>query len=84
MGNRKSQIQTNILKKFHSLGTKLLVTAFGNVEYPTTRGINPLSCAKKLARFVLSNSLDGVDVNYNDDFAIANGNADLWLTIFTQ
>lgn len=42
---------------------------------PTTKGINPLACAKKLARFVQSNQLDGVDINYSDDTAIAAGTA---------
>lgn len=41
-----------MLNKFHSLGTKVLVTAFGPFEMPTTIGINPLSCAIKLAKFV--------------------------------
>lgn len=51
---------------------------------PTTRGINPLSCAKKLSKFVLLNQLDGVDINYEDDFAIASGTAELWLYAFSQ
>lgn len=62
----------------------MLVTAFGPFEKPTTRGINPLVCAKKLARFVLSNQLDGVDINYEDDFAIATGTAELWLSVFSH
>jgi CO dehydrogenase/acetyl-CoA synthase epsilon subunit len=51
---------------------------------PTTKEINPIACAKKLAKFVLSNQLDGVDVKYTDDYAIAAGTASLWLTAFTQ
>jgi len=31
---------------------------------PTTKGINPLTCAIQLAKFVISNQLDGVDINY--------------------
>ncbi len=61
-----------------------MVTAFGPFEQPTTRGINPLICARKLAKFVISNNLDGVDINYEDDYAIASGNAELWLTVFSQ
>lgn len=41
-------------------------------------------CAKKLAKFVLENQLDGVDINYEDDFAIASGTAELWLSAFSQ
>jgi hypothetical protein len=26
--------------------------------------------------------LDGVDINYEDDFAIASGTAELWLAVF--
>lgn len=61
-----------------------MVTAFGPFEKPTTKGINPLVCARKLAKFVVSNNLDGVDINYEDDFAIASGRAELWLTVFSQ
>lgn len=59
-----------------------MVTAFGPFEQPTTRGIDSLVCARKLAKFVLSNNLDGVDINYEDDYAIASGNAELWLRNF--
>lgn len=62
----------------------MLVTAFGPFERPTTKGINPIMCAKKLAKYVLANQLDGVDINYEDDFAIASGTADLWLSAFSQ
>lgn len=61
-----------------------MVTAFGTFEMPTTKGINPISCAKKLAKFVLTNSLDGVDINYNDDYAIEAGTAPLWLSAFSN
>lgn len=60
------------------------MTAFGTFEHPTTKGINPISCAKKLAKFVLTNSLDGVDINYSDDYAIQSGTAELWLSVFMK
>lgn len=41
-------------------------------------------CAKKLAKFILENQLDGADINYEDDFAIAFGTAELWLSAFSQ
>lgn len=75
LGVRKSQVQTSIMKKFKSMGVKVLISAFGPFEMPTSKGINPLACAKKLARFVQSNQLDGVDINYSDDSAIAAGTA---------
>jgi|688.fasta_scaffold590749_1 hypothetical protein len=50
---------------------------------PTTKGVSPITCAKKLSTFVLNNKLDGVDINYEDDFAIASGTAELWLSVFT-
>lgn len=40
---------------------------------PTTKAINPIDCANKLAKFVIANHLDGVDINYFDDFAVASG-----------
>lgn len=75
LGNRKSQIITNMLRQFKSMGVKVLVSAFGAFEMPTTKGINPLACAKKLATFVINNELDGVDISYFDDFAMASGTA---------
>lgn len=33
---------------------------------------------------MLSNNLDGVDINYEDDFAIASGTAELWLAAFSK
>lgn len=38
--------------------------------------------AKRLATFVKDNNLDGVDVNYNDDYSISTGASTVWLKAF--
>ena len=51
---------------------------------PTTKGVNPFACARRLSKFVLSNHLDGVDINYFDDFAFAAGTSEIWINSFTK
>ena len=70
---------------YHKEGKKLLVSAFGNSEHPTSQGFNPLTVADKLAKFVIANNFDGVNVKYMDIPALQAGTATTWLiTFFTQ
>lgn len=46
--------------------------------------MDPTVCARKLAAFVKNNSLDGVDVNYQDNVAFNNAIAENWLISFTN
>jgi chitinase len=41
-----------------------MVSAFGSTEMPTTQGFDATLCALKLADFVKSNHLDGVDIDW--------------------
>ena len=50
-----------------------MVSAFGATETPTTSGIDATDCALRLADFVKSNNLDGVDVDWEDTAAFQNG-----------
>ena len=52
-GTTKDQIQKNLKKKYNDAGIKLLISAFGATEFPTTAKIDPTACATKLATFVL-------------------------------
>lgn len=63
-GKTKDSIQKSIKKKYNDNGSKLFISAFGATEFPTTQGLDPIDCAKKLGKFVLSNNLDGVDIDY--------------------
>lgn len=65
-GKSKVEIQTNLKKKYTDGKITLLVSAFGPQEKPTTSGYSWQDCANNLATFVLENSLDGCDINWQD------------------
>jgi hypothetical protein len=73
-GATNDEIQKNLKKKYNDNNIKILISAFGSSELPTTAKIDALSCAKKLADFVLGNNLDGVDIDYEDNNAMNAGN----------
>jgi hypothetical protein len=60
------------LKQYHDAGQKLLVSAYGAAEWPTSQGnswllisgVDPVTSCTNLAKFVLDNNLDGVDVDW--------------------
>lgn len=51
-------------KKYHSEGVKLIVSAFGSTDAPTTNGADPIATANTMAEFVIQYGLDGIDVDY--------------------
>lgn len=63
-GTTSAAIRANIRQIFNSNGIKLMVSAFGATETPTSSGFNATDCAIRLAEFVTSNNLDGVDVDW--------------------
>ena len=69
-GSSQDQVQKNIKAKYNNAGIKLMVSAFGSTELPTTQGIDPIACAEKLGNFVLNNNLDGVDIDWEDNYAM--------------
>ena len=42
----------------------MMISAFGATEHPTSENIDPTTCANELGNFVLSNNLDGVDIDW--------------------
>ena len=72
-GSTSADIRKKIKEVFNSNGIKLMVSAFGATETPTTSGIDATDCALRLADFVKSNNLDGVDVDWEDTAAFQNG-----------
>lgn len=44
-GTTKDQIQKHLKQKYNSNGIKLMISAFGATEFPTTSGVNPVACA---------------------------------------
>jgi len=65
-GNTNDEIRTTMLKKYHDAGIKVMISAFGATEKPTTAGANANECANRLADYVVANKLDGVDLDYED------------------
>lgn len=43
-------------------GAKLMISAFGATEFPTTGGVDPAGAAQSLAQWVKDYGMDGVDV----------------------
>jgi chitinase len=76
-----AQVQQAWLKAFHSNGQKVLVSAFGATDYPTSQ--DPIQVAHSLAQFVQTNQLDGVDLDYEDSGAFEQGIAENWLITCT-
>jgi hypothetical protein len=63
-GSSSADIRRNIKKIFNDNGIKLMVSAFGATENPTSSGADATKTALRLADFVNSNNLDGVDIDW--------------------
>ena len=63
-GNTNAEIQATLKKNFTNAGVKLMVSAFGSTQAPTSLGIDAVDCALKLAKFVTDNLFDGVDIDW--------------------
>lgn len=60
LGNSDDVIRTELKKKYQSSGSKVILSAFGDSEYPVRFGKNAQDCAKKLADDVKKFGFDGV------------------------
>ena len=84
LGGTTQEIQEKIRKKFNDAGIKLLVSAFGGTEHPTSAGQDPKECGHKLGSFILNNNLDGVDIDWEDNAAMEAGTGESWVITFTR
>lgn len=75
-----------IKSQYATAGIKLLVSAFGATEAPTSTGSNPVTVANTMAAWVKKYGLDGIDVDYEDFNAFdgSSGSAVTWLETFTK
>ncbi|KAH8112365.1 glycoside hydrolase family 18 protein [Phellopilus nigrolimitatus] len=75
----------SIKSQYAAAGIKLIVSAFGGTDEPTTKGANAVDQAKTIAAWVKKYDLDGVDVDYEDfdAFDKGDGSAEKWLTDLT-
>jgi chitinase len=76
-------VQTFLKGKYNQHGVKILISVFGATEFPTNANIDPLACATKLASYVSTNNLDGVDIDWEDNYAMEAGTGERWLIAFT-
>jgi chitinase len=85
-GDTKEQIQTTLKGYYAKAGVKLIISAFGATENPTSSGYDPVICATELAQFVSDNQLDGVDIDWEDTPAFQKGDSsgENWLITLTQ
>lgn len=80
-GKTKEDIQNNLHDKYTKGHSHVLVSAFGPKENPTTLGLSAVECAQQLATFVISNQLDGTDINWQDEQSLGFDGYD-WLVSF--
>ncbi|KAI0029952.1 glycoside hydrolase family 18 protein [Vararia minispora EC-137] len=81
-----SGTRASIKSAYAAAGIKMLVSAFGSSDAPTTAGADPVATANRMAAWVKQYGLDGIDVDY-EDFNAFNGGTTAavnWLISFTQ
>ena len=72
-GKTNEEVQIGARKAYNDGGVKVLVSAFGATEFPTTYYEDPAACGKALAEFVNINHLDGADIDWEDNAAMEAG-----------
>ncbi|KAG6336460.1 hypothetical protein ID866_2631 [Astraeus odoratus] len=77
--------RSSIKASYTAASIKLIVSAFGSTDTPTSSGADPTTTANNLAAWVIEYGLDGVDIDYEDFSAMnaQNGGAETWLATFT-
>ncbi|KAJ3483841.1 hypothetical protein NLI96_g6045 [Meripilus lineatus] len=78
--------RSSIKSQYSAAGIKLMVSAFGSTNAPTSSGADPVATANTMAAWVKKYGLDGIDVDYEDFNAMnaGNGKAEQWLISFTK
>lgn len=78
-GTTNEQIQSTLIQNYHSANIKLMISAFGATEHPTTLGADPVTTCTTMAQFVKNNHLDGIDLDWEDNDAMEEGTGEQWL-----
>ena len=75
-----------IKQKYNAAGVSVVVSAFGETELPTTKGLDPTTLANQMSQFVLNTDLDGIDVDWEEIQLVTqqSGVGEQWLATFTQ
>ena len=56
--------RSSIKSQYAAAGIKLMVSAFGSTDVPTSSGADPIATANTMAAWVIQYGLDGTDVDY--------------------
>lgn len=56
--------RSSIKSQYAAAGIKLVVSAFGSTDAPTSTGADPVGTANTMAAWVKEYDLDGIDVDY--------------------
>lgn len=64
LGSTDAIVQKKLQKYFHDDGKKILISAFGATDFPTSAGKDPIVTANDLADFVYGSFVDGVDIDW--------------------
>jgi len=83
-GKSLAEVQKAWIDIYHAHGVKLLISAFGSTDFPTSGGVDPVQCGTQLANFVIQNQLDGVDLDWEDNDAMNVGKGEAWLIAITK
>ncbi|KIK68421.1 glycoside hydrolase family 18 protein [Collybiopsis luxurians FD-317 M1] len=73
----------NTLDKYEQANIKIMVSAFGETEKPTTQGLNAETLASTMADWVIKYGVHGIDVDY-EDFDAIDGKGVQWIVDFTK
>lgn len=65
--------RSTIKSQYAAAGIKLIVSAFGSTDIPTSTNADPIATANNFANWVKQYSLDGIDVDYEDFGAFDSG-----------
>ena len=60
----------------------MLISTFGDTQYPATGGFDPTQSADKLATFIENNEADGADIDFEDGKSFKEGTGQQWLILF--
>jgi hypothetical protein len=77
--------RSTIKAKYKAAGIKLMVSAFGSTDVPTTSRADPVLTANTMAEWVKQYQLDGIDVDYEDfdAFNAGDGSAEVGFHFLT-
>ena len=83
-GQTNDQIQKTLVAAYHSKGIKVLISAFGATEFPSSAGADPVVTCTKLAQWAKNNNLDGIDLDWEDTAAFTSRTGEDWLIKCTK